>query len=174
MNQEAMSIVKRVHEFYNNGGLPGMSRGGSCEYKMRDVYGVEVGRCAVGCLLSDDGVDAIDMSERVIGLPFQTFWNAGVSIAMIHQKERGIFAARKLMDKVLAATGVQRKDMMVLVWMQNIHDSLSDSRENLADLESARKRLVMVLESIINDRDCPPLHRVDEASVNNLREHIHF
>lgn len=172
MNQEALDVVKRVHGFYSNGGLPGMGRGGACVYKMCDLAGKEVGRCAVGCLLSDQGVEIINNTERMTGLEFSTFWNAGLSIAKIHQLEYRAFAARELMDKVLAAASVQRKDMMVLVWMQNIHDSLADVQANLSDLELARKRLVMVLESIINDRECPQIG-VDEGSVTNLREHIH-
>lgn len=173
MNQEAMSIVKRVHEFYNNGGLPGISQSGACLYKMYGPMGDEIGRCAVGCLLSDRGVEEIDRAERVTGMEFGTFWQAAFSLGRIHMIEKKLFAARALMDKILDAAGVERKDLMVLIWLQNIHDSVSYSGYHVNDLNAAKKALVEVLESIINGQECRPILNLDMTSVNNLRDHIH-
>jgi hypothetical protein len=173
MNQEAMSIVKRVHGFYFGGGLPGISQNGACLYKMCDPMGGEVGRCAVGCLLSDSGVEEIDRTERITGMEFRTFYNAGFSLGKIHMIEHKLFAARALMDKILDAAGVERKDIMVLIWMQNIHDSVSYNGCHVHDLKAARKTLIEVLESIINGQECRQILNLDMTSVNNLRDHIH-
>jgi hypothetical protein len=77
------------------------------------------------------------------------------------------------MDKILDAAGVERKDLMVLIWLQNIHDSVSYSGYHVNDLNAAKKALVEVLESIINGQECRPILNLDMTSVNNLRDHIH-
>ena len=172
MNQEAMSIVKRVHGFYSSGGKPGFTQSGSCLYRVCDPYGLEIGRCAVGCLLSNQGVERINRTQRIPGMDFRDFWNAGMSVGKLGMMEVSNFAARELLDAILEAAGVKRKDMYVLVWLQNIHDSVSDLGYQSDDLEPSRVLLVQVLESIIKGEECPDA-QVDRTSVKNLREHIH-